>query len=85
MIGKRDALRFARYFVFHPGDLAVVAAAAWRLRRSGWWRQPPFMPVPDPRYWKFRIATAFGVEPRSPEPREVVDVAKWSRRIRAKQ
>ena len=33
---------------------------AFRLARPGWWRRPPFLPLPDPDYVRFRLQTAYG-------------------------
>ena len=38
---------------------AGVRALA-RLSPRGWWRRPPFLPVPGDAYWNFRLITAFG-------------------------
>ena len=38
-----------------------------RIARPRWWRRPPFVPVPDPAYLRFRLETAYG-------PRGVVQV-----------
>lgn len=27
---------------------------------TGWWRKPPFLPVPDQDWLEFRMATAYG-------------------------
>jgi hypothetical protein len=31
-----------------------------RLARTGWWRRPPFLPLPGEAYWHFRLVTAYG-------------------------
>jgi len=67
------------YLVRRPLDIAPVLVAAWRLRRRAWWRHAPFLPVPAPSYWDFRIATVSGSH-GTIEPRAVVDAAKWSLR-----
>lgn len=72
-----------------PGVVAVVLAvlvrpALWRtavvqMKRfapDGWHRRPPFLPLPDPRMLRFRVATQYG----DPEARIVVeDVVLWLR------
>lgn len=71
------------------GMLAVLRAVAARpalwgtalvqLRRftpDGWYRRPPFLPLPDPRMLRFRVATQYG----DPEARIVAgDVVAWLR------
>lgn len=72
----------AGHLVRHPGDVAAVVGAAWALRRRGWWRQWPFLPVPDPAYWRFRLITAYGDAHHRPSVDDVVAAARWSRRQR---
>ena len=67
-----------RHALRHPGDALVLARAGWRLRRRQWWRQSPFLPVPDPRYWEFRLATALGDKSHSLSAAEAVAAAKWA-------
>lgn len=38
----------------------VAVVQVFRLARRGWWRRPPFLPLPDPEYLRFRIQTAYG-------------------------
>jgi len=65
------------YLGRHPGDVASVARAAWRLRRTRWWRQPPWLPLPSVAYWEFRMSTINGVDGHL-EPAAVVAAARWS-------
>jgi len=71
----------ARYLLRHPSGIAPVARAGWQLRRVGWWRRPPFLPLPAPSYWEFRLTTVAGASKKI-DPREVVAAAKWSVRQR---
>ncbi len=66
-----------RHVLRHPGDAVVLARAGWRLRRNQWWRHFPFLPLPGPDYWSFRLVTAEGA-PRLPDPVAMVAAAKWS-------
>lgn len=68
-----------RYVLARPSRGVGLARAGWRLRRTGWWRRAPFLPLPDARYWEFRRATAFGAT-GTPTPRDLVDAARWSLR-----
>lgn len=73
----------ARYVVTHPAQLPVLVRAGWRLRARHWWRHAPFLPTPDPAYWRFRVTTATG-SPNGPiSVDELVRVAQWSRHQRA--
>lgn len=62
----------------HPDEIPVVTRAAWRLRRRGWWRRAPFLPLPGRQYWQFRLATATGSATGTTSVREIVEYAKWS-------
>jgi hypothetical protein len=44
----------------HPGLWPTALGAVGRLARRGWWRRPPFLPVPGEAYWHFRLVTAYG-------------------------
>jgi len=70
------------YLVRHPQRIAPLARAGWRLRRRGWWRLPPFLPLPPREYWAFRMSTAYGSSAPPPTPQAIVDAAEWSVRQR---
>jgi hypothetical protein len=73
-----DGRSILTHFVRHPGEIPVVTRAAWHLRRRGWWRRAPFLPLPGREYWLFRLATATGSVTGTTSVREVVEFAKWS-------
>lgn len=56
-----------------------LVATAWAFRRRQWWRQPPFIPVPDPVYLQWRMYTAYGDERAVPPVRDVIRFARWRR------
>ncbi len=66
----------AAHLLAHPRDAWVVARAAWRLRRDGWWRRPPFVPRPGDAWMRFRVTTALA--DAAPTPRDVVSAARWA-------
>ncbi|HTB08398.1 MAG TPA: hypothetical protein VK704_01195 [Acidimicrobiales bacterium] len=68
-----------------PGDVLPVTRAAWRLRRRGWWRHAPFLPLPGPAYWRFRVATATGSPTGRSSADDVVEFAKWSMRQKSER
>jgi len=78
--------------VIVPGGMGTIGAIArrprlWatalrqarRLTPTGWWRRPPFLPVPAKDYLAFRTATQYGEIGRSPTPEDVVDYLAWCR------
>jgi hypothetical protein len=70
------------HVVRHPRDGVALVRAGWALRRRNWWRVAPFIPVPDPDYWKFRLTTAYGNSDVEVDIHDAVAAAHWSRRVR---
>lgn len=56
---------------------ALRAAAA--LAPAGWWRRPPFLPIPDRRYLAWRRQTAYGTSEARLTPHDVVSYLEWRR------
>lgn len=52
---------------------------AWAFRRRHWWRQVPFLPVPDPAYLRWRMYTAYGDDAAVPPAGDVISFARWRR------
>ena len=52
---------------------------AWAFRRRRWWSQPPFLPVPDRTYLRWRMYTAYADENAVPPADDVVRFARWRR------
>lgn len=52
-----------------------------RLAGRGWWRRPPFLPVPDRGYLRFRLETMYGDPHHPPEPGDVVTYLRWCRTL----
>jgi hypothetical protein len=61
-----------------PRSLGRLARAAWRFRRHGWYRRPPFLPVPSAAYLEWRLATAYREAGAGPEPAELERYLTWS-------
>jgi len=79
-VNGADVRGLVRYLIRRPTLVAVVVRAAWRLRATNWWRRAPYLPLPDERYWSFRMMTATGSTEGRVSAREVVDAALWSSR-----
>ncbi|MGE3619313.1 MAG: hypothetical protein AB7L84_02530 [Acidimicrobiia bacterium] len=46
----------------HPGLWVTAVRQLAVLAAPGWWRRPPFLPLPDRAYLRFRLQTAYGGE-----------------------
>ena len=64
-----------------PRLLAGLLAAAWRFRARGWWRRPPFLPLPPREYIDWRMHTAYGDEGRGPTAAEIERYVRWANRM----
>jgi hypothetical protein len=64
-----------------PGLWPTAVGQAGRLARPGWWRQAPFLPLPDPEYVRFRLDTQYGTG-GEPDPEDLVVYLRWCRRER---
>jgi hypothetical protein len=63
-----------------PGLWPVALRQAARLARPGWWRRPPFLPLPDADYLRFRLETQYGAGGEA-DPLDVVEYLEWCREM----
>lgn len=72
----------ALWAVLRRPDLWATALRQLRvLAAPGWWRRPPFLPLPDAAYLRFRMVTAYGGE--GDEPPTVDDLVTYLHWCRA--
>jgi len=64
----------------HPATALALARVGWRFRRRDWLRRFPFLPVPDLRYLRWRMHTAYGRDDAVPTADDVVRYARWATR-----
>lgn len=77
------ALALVGRAIINPRVARDLVALAWSMRRRGWYREPPFLPLPPPEYVRWRMHTAYGDERAVPPPEDVVRVARWRRDLLA--
>lgn len=73
------AVRLGRRALISPRLARDLLAAAWAFRRRGWWRRPPFLPLPDRAYLRWRMYTAYADEHAVPPAEDVIRFARWRR------
>lgn len=56
-----------------------LVRTGWAFRRRGWYRRPPFVPLPDRRYLRWRMYTAYGDPEAVPPAVDVIRFARWRR------
>jgi hypothetical protein len=75
-----DWLRVAVALLARPELWPTAWRQMRRLAAPGWWRRPPFLPVPDGGYLRFRLVTEYGDGEHRPEPADVINYLTWCRR-----
>jgi len=75
------ALALAARAVLNPRVAWDLLTLAWAMRRSDWFRVPPFLPLPPAEYLRWRMYTAYGDEHAVPPVRDVLRFARWRRDI----
>jgi hypothetical protein len=61
-------------------DLVWTALGVMRrLAAPGWWRSRPYLPLPAPGLWAFRMVTAYGQAEANPGPGDVISYLEWCR------
>ena len=64
----------------HPSLWLTGMRQARRLAAPGWWRRPPFLPLPAPDYLRFRMETAYGgAGDQEPVAEDLVTYLRWCR------
>jgi len=73
----------------------AATGALIRMARRGWWRRPPYLPIPGEAYWRFRLVTAYGGDGGGEAgggagggaltPDDVVAFLRWCQRSRPRR
>ena len=61
----------------HPELWGTGLRQMWQLRRTGWWRRAPFLPVPGRDYLAFRMSTAYGSDFSGDASDDLVTYLRW--------
>jgi hypothetical protein len=72
-------VRLAWRGVLSPRLGVDLLRTAWAFRRRDWWTQPPYLPLPDRTYLRWRMYTAYADEDAVPPLDDVVRFARWRR------
>lgn len=72
-------IRVALAVVRRPSLWPTALRQARRTATPGWWRRPPFLPVPSGDYLRFRMVTQYGETDSPPNPADVLNYLAWCR------
>lgn len=65
-----------------PSLVPALLGLAWAARRRGWYRRPPFLPLPPASYLRWRLDTAYGGPEAVPPEADTIRYLEWARRMR---
>ena len=71
--------RLAVRALVNPRLAVDLLRTAWAFRRRRWWVLPPFLPLPDRSYLRWRMYTAYADEDAVPPIEDVIRFARWRR------
>lgn len=75
-------LRMLGLALRRPRTLPHLLGAAWAFRARGWYRRPPFLPLPSADYMRWRLETAYGDPQAVPPEGELVRFLEWGTEMR---
>lgn len=73
----RLVLALAPRAIVRPLLARDLMRVAWRFRSRDWWRRPPFLPLPDREYVRWRMHTAYGDADAVPPAEDLEKYARW--------
>ena len=76
----RLSLALALRAAARPALATDLLRVAWRFRARGWWRRPPFLPLPARDSVRWRMHPAYGDADAVPPVEDVVRYARWTGR-----
>lgn len=74
-------LTLALRSLVNPRLALDLLRTAWAFRRRHWLTTPPFLPLPDRDYMRWRMYTAYGDEEAVPPAEDVIRFARWRREV----
>ena len=74
-------LQLAARAALRPRLALDLVRTVWAFRRRRWYLQPPFLPLPDSTYLRWRMYTAYGDEAAVPPVDDVIRFARWRREV----
>jgi len=77
-------LRMIGFALRRPTCIPHLLGAAWAFRSRGWWRRPPFLPLPSASYMRWRMDTAFGDPGHVPADDELARFLRWASDMRSR-
>lgn len=64
----------------HPSLAADLIRVSWHFRNRHWYLRPPFLPIPDRSYVRWRMDTAYGSPDAVPPVSDAERYVRWAAR-----
>ena len=79
-LSYRSVGKVAFRLAARPSLWSTATRQVFRLAKPSWWRQRPFLPLPDERFLMFRLTTMYGGD-GSPTivPEDIIEWLHWCR------
>ena len=82
-MGLRRAM--VRLILRRPWLIPDLVGLAWASRARGWYRRPPFLPLPPDAYLRWRMETAYGDADSEPPLEDLARFLRWASRMRRRR
>ena len=77
--GTRRLVLVLVALLLHPELWLTAARQVGRMAPRQWWKKPPFLPLPEPDYLRFRMETQYGSEHTAIDPADLITYLRWCR------
>ncbi len=67
----------ARALLRRPELWTTAVRQLFTLAPNKWWQQSPYLPLPDPSYFNFRLQTAYGDTETAPPTDGLITYLEW--------
>ena len=69
--------------IVRPWLWGAAVGALFAFARRGWWKQWPFLPIPDPAVVEWRVTTAYGRPDMALADDDLLSYLRWRRQARS--
>lgn len=73
-------MRSVLQVLIRPSLWLTAIGALFAFARLGWWKNPPFLPIPDKAVIRWRVTTAYGQPNMTLADEDLVSYLRWRKR-----
>ncbi len=79
LAGTHRAVLMLVALLLHPELWVTAIRQVVRIAPRYWWKKPPFLPLPEPDYLRFRMETQYGSEHAAIDAADLITYLRWCR------